>query len=132
MSGPPVHRHQVEFSNDVAQFFDDLEREQEEILLRIGTGPFYVRPLRYRGTDYGQWTSIWRLGLLTAAMGGPGYAGNVLHFRRISIATNAGYQLSVTGPRSAAARRLEALARRTGRIARTAAGGGRLYGYWPR
>src|SRR4051794_37714298 len=82
MSGPPAHRHQVEFANEVAEFFDEHSRESETVPLRVARGKVIWRPLTYRGTDYGQWTEIWRLGLLTPAMGGPVYVDRVLHFSR--------------------------------------------------
>jgi len=62
MSGGP--RHQVEFSNDLAQFFDETSRENEIVTIRLPNGQEVARPLTYRGTDYDQWTDIWRLGSL--------------------------------------------------------------------
>jgi hypothetical protein len=83
MSGPPDHRHQIEFPNDIAEYFDDISRENEVVWIRTPGGPLYARPLTYRGTDYGQWTEIWRLGLLTPTMGGPQYVGRVIRFDRV-------------------------------------------------
>src|SRR5262245_53010135 len=75
--------NQIEFSNDVAEFFDDRAREEEIAMIRLPGGQTYARPLTYRGTDYGQWTDIWRLGLPTTSMGGPDYAGRVIKFERV-------------------------------------------------
>jgi hypothetical protein len=84
MSGPPEHRHQIEFPDAVARFFRDDERDAEVISMRVNSkGPDWPRPLTYRGTDYGQWTEIWRLGLLTARMDGPEYAGRLLRLERL-------------------------------------------------
>lgn len=96
MSGPPAHRHQIEFSNDVAEFFDDDARDTEIIQMRFPGGPTYPRPLTYRGTDYGQWTNIWRLGLLTPRMGGPQYAGRIVRIEKITEDDQFVYELRVT------------------------------------
>jgi hypothetical protein len=93
MSGPPAHRHQVEFANEVAEFFDDSARDNETVPLCLPGNAILWRPLTYRGTDYGQWTDIWRLGLLTPNMGGPQYAGRVLHFTRVLQQSSGGWQM---------------------------------------
>jgi hypothetical protein len=94
LSGPPAHRHQVEFANDVAEFFDDDSRDAETVPLFLPGGDVLWRPLTYRGTDYGQWTDIWRLGLPTPAMGGIPYAGRVLRFTRHTEQTAAGWTIA--------------------------------------
>lgn len=94
MSGPPQHRHQIEFTNDIAEFFDDYSRDAEIVPLSLHGQTTIWRPLTYRGTDYGQWTDIWRLGLPTLAMGGVVYAGNILHFERVLSQGGAGWLLS--------------------------------------
>jgi len=130
MSGPPDHRHQVEFADDVAQFFDDAAREDEVLLMRTTGGPFWPRPLTYRGTDYGQWTEIWRLGLLTTRMGGPDYAGRILHITRVRIGGNVAYELEVADAGSATAQRWSAEAAARGGQGVTGGPNGREFGYW--
>ena len=83
MSGPPTHRHQIEFSNDLAEFFDAESREAEIVYMRFQGGNILARPLTYRGTDYGKWTDIWRLGIPTERMGGQHYAGRIIRFDRV-------------------------------------------------
>ena len=70
MSGGP--RHQTEFAEDVANFFDNDTREIELINVRLPDGTIHVRPFTYRGEEF-HWTEIWRLSLPTANMGGPDY-----------------------------------------------------------
>lgn len=129
MSGPPEHRHQIEFPDAIAQFFTDIEREKEIISVRIKrNGPDWPRPLTYRGTDYGQWTEIWRLGLLTAQMGGPTYAGRVIRLERLAQGANKLYRLYVADEGSP-----EAATWRASSGATTSTTGGplgRAYGYW--
>jgi hypothetical protein len=94
MSGPPAHRHQIEFANDLAEFFDDWSRDSETAPLWIAGGDVIWRPLTYRGTDYGQWTEIWRLGLHTPAMGGPQYVDRIIGFRRVVGQHDGGWVMS--------------------------------------
>ena len=101
MSGPPAHRHQIEFSNDLAEFFDDTARETEIIHMRLPGEPLYPRPLTYRGMDYGQWTDIWRLGLLTPRMGGPAYVGRIIRIDKVTEGGQIIYELRVADAGSA-------------------------------
>lgn len=127
MSGPPDHRHQIEFPNDVAEYFDDVARENEVLLMRLPSGPAYPRPLTYRGTDYGQWTEIWRLGLLTPRMGGPQYVGRLIRLDRVMTAEETIYELRVADPGSAEANDWETRSVQTGT---TGGPNGRRYGFW--
>lgn len=100
MSGPPQHRHQVEFPHHLAAFFDDDSLDEESIPLHLQAEPVFWRPLTYRGSDYGQWSAdIWRLGLLTPTMGGPVYVDRIILFRRVKKQTAGGrllvYELQV-------------------------------------
>jgi len=130
MSGPPQHRHQIEFSNDLAEFFTDDERDNEVIRMCLPGGPMFTRPLTYRGTDYGQWTEQWRLGLLTARMGGPQYIGQIVCFTRRSDANGTFYELEVFAPGSAQANQWEHDANTHGVVDETAVHHHRRYGYW--
>src|SRR5450759_942555 len=97
MRGPPSARHQIEFPNDVAEFFRASERKSRTVWIRVRQRrPAWSRPLAYRGTDYGQWAEMWRLGLPTARMGGPSYAGRVIRFERVREAGNTYYRLHVS------------------------------------
>jgi len=131
MSGPPAHRHQIELPNDLAEFFDDDSRDDEEVPLRLAGQPIHWRPLTYRGTDYGQWTDIWRLGLLTPRMGGPKYAQRVVMFTRVVERTNQGwltfYELQVANASSAQATRWRATSTKLGT---TGGHAGRDYGWF--
>jgi hypothetical protein len=126
MSGPPAHRHQIEFSNDVAEFFDDTGREDEVIRMRLPGSELHPRPLTYRGTDYGQWTDIWRLGLLTPRMGGPVYAGRVIRIDKVTEGNELIYELRVTNVGSVDAANWSAQSQYRGV---TGGPGGRQFGF---
>lgn len=130
MSGDPNHRHQIEFSNDLVQFFDQNALATEIVTIRLPDGSPHVRPLTYRGTDYGQWTEQWRLGLPTVNMGGPPYAGRVLKFERITAGGNVIYALEVADAGSATANAWRAQAAAAGQVAQTGGPQGREFGYW--
>ncbi|MGC1685904.1 MAG: hypothetical protein WA734_09820 [Candidatus Acidiferrales bacterium] len=83
MSGPPEHRHQIEFAEDLAAYFHAPHRNAQ-ISLRFGQGAAHLRPLTFRGTARGQFVEIWRLGLLTRPMGGPLYANRIVRFVRLA------------------------------------------------
>jgi hypothetical protein len=125
MSGGP--RHQIEFSNQLADFFDDRARDEGIVWMRLAGGHLFPRPLAYRGTDYGQWTEIWRLGLLTQRMGGPIYAGRVVRFERMSENGETIYELSVADRTSA---EVASWKRRSTVVDTTGGGQGREYGFW--
>lgn len=127
MSGPPDHRHQIEFPNELAEYFDDAARESEVVWMRLPNGEEHPRPLTYRGTDYGQWTEIWRLGLLTPRMGGPQYAGRVIRFDRVVSGGRTVYELRVTDPGSLEAADWESSSHHTDT---TGGPSGRRYGFW--
>jgi hypothetical protein len=127
MSGDPNHRHQIEFSNELAEFFDEQSRDAEIVLVRLPGGETLHRPLTYRGTDYGQWTDIWRLGLPTARMGGPQYAGRVIKFERLQEGGHITYAIEVADANS------ETVAQwrnQSTHRAQTGGAQGREYGYW--
>ena len=130
MSGDPHHRHQIEFSNDLAQFFDNNSRAAEVVTIRLPNGTMHVRPLTYRGTDYGQWTEQWRLGLPTVNMGGPAYAGRVILFRRVAIGGSYIYDLEVENVGSAAANGWRNHAQAHGEVGTTGGPNGRDFGWW--
>src|SRR5262249_11283242 len=116
-----------EFTNDVAEFFDDRAREEEIVAIRLPGGQTYSRPLTYRGTDYGQWTDIWRLGLPTRSMGAPEFAGRVIKFDRVVEGKTVVYQIAVSDPGAAEVRDWQ---RRSSTRGTTGGAQGRDYGYW--
>ena len=122
MSGGP--RHQIEFSNDLAQFFDQASRDSEIITIELSEGQQLPRPLTYRGTEYDQWTSIWRLGLPTEQMGGPPYAGRFLRFDRLGEGT---YRLTVDDADSPAVSQWR---QNSTVVSSTGGPQGREFGYW--
>lgn len=134
MSGPPAHRHQIEFANELAEFFDDWSRESETVPLALPGADVIWRPLTYRGTDYGQWTEIWRLGLHTPKMGGPQYVDQVVGFRRVVEQHDGGwlmyYELQVTGPGSNDAATWDANANAFGEAGTTGGPEGRRFGWY--
>ncbi|MGD0767479.1 MAG: hypothetical protein ABSB42_04565 [Tepidisphaeraceae bacterium] len=130
MSGDPNHRHQIEFSNDLAEFFDNNSRDAEVVTVRLPDGSQHFRPLTYRGTDYGQWTEQWRLGLPTVNMGGPAYAGRVILFRRVATGAGHIYDLEVEDVGSPAALDWQNQAQAHGRVGVTAVHDGRNFGWW--
>jgi hypothetical protein len=125
MSGPPQHRHQIEFAEELAEFFH-APRRNLWITLRYGRAE-ESRPLTFRGTAQGQFVEIWRLGLLTPRMGGPIYANRVVRFTRSG---GNRYVLEVVDRTSAAATRWLREANRMGYVGRTGGASGRKYGFY--
>jgi len=130
MSGDPNHRHQIEFSNDLVQFFDEDARTTEVLTMRLPDGRTHIRPLTYRGTDYGQWTEQWRLGLPTVNMGGPDYAGRVILFRKSSTNSGLIYDIEVADVDSSEAGSWHRQAQRHGEVGTTGGPNGRAFGWW--
>jgi len=126
MSGPPEHRHQVEFAEDLAAFFR-APRRNMQINLRYGPGEEFPRPLTFRGTARGQFVEIWRLGLLTPTMGGPAYVGRVVRFSRLNANH---YAMEVMDRGSAVAQRWLRDANRMGYVGRTGGASGRRFGFY--
>jgi hypothetical protein len=58
MSGPPEHRHQIEFAQELASFFH-APRRSIDLAIRYQANPSVERPLTYRGTARGQYVEIW-------------------------------------------------------------------------
>jgi hypothetical protein len=126
MSGPPEHRHQIEFAEDLANYFH-AQRRSFQISLRHAKGGEFSRPLTFRGTARGQFVEIWRLGLLTPRMGGPNYVGRVVRFTRLGRNQ---YALEIADRNSAPARRWVREANRRGYVGRTGGASGRRFGFY--
>lgn len=125
MSGPPEHRHQIEFAEDLANYFH-APRRDAQIHLRYGAVE-EARPLTFRGTARGQFVEIWRLGLLTRRMGGPVYTNRIVRFGRSGAHQ---YTLEVADRNSASGRRWLREANRMGYVGRTGGASGRRYGFY--
>lgn len=125
-------RNQVELPNELAEFFTDAERQNEVILVQVpGVASPLPRPFTYRGTDYGQWTEIWRLGLPTQHMGAPSYVGQIFRFDRVQQGTQTSYVLTSVVPGSPAHQQLQAQSvAPNGGTGRTAGANGREWGYF--
>ena len=120
MMGPPQHRHQIEFAEELAMFFN-APRETFWLAMRVTGNRVVQRPLTYRGTTHGQYVDIWRLGLPTPAMGGPVYQHRVVRFRRLATGGATVYAIDVDDINGATARRWQRDANRRGYIGRTGA-----------
>lgn len=136
MSGPPEHRHQIEFAGDLVGFFVQPIRGSEWIPIRLASGGEVLwRPLTARGTDYGQWTAIWRLGLPTPQMKGPVYVDRIVKFTRrrstgLTDGVNVIFELEVEDETSPEAASWRELSQKHGTMGRTGAGRDRAFGWW--
>lgn len=97
-SGPPGHRHQVEFPESLARFFGTPERAKIGITLRQGQNIWSNRPLSYKQTTFG--VGIWRLGMPTEAKGGEPIADRAILFQRLPGDSTFGFTVcDVGGPK---------------------------------
>src|SRR5579884_1475743 len=87
-------RNQLEFSDELVQFFDDESRSRKKVLIRCPDGLDRERPLAHRGTKH-HYTDIWRLGLPTPDMGAPNYQGRVVRIDRIRVRDKVAYEVTV-------------------------------------
>ncbi len=126
MSGEP--RHQTEFGEGLVRFFDQATRDNERILIRLPDGSIHERPFVVRGPHH--WTAIVRVGLPTAAQGGPQYQDRAIKFTRGHKGATFVYDLDVADPSSEQALLWRRHAAAKGHIGRTGGGGGREYGWW--
>ena len=120
MMGPPQHRHQIEFAEELAAYFR-APRENVQLSMRVAGHPVVPRKLTYRGTSRGQYVAIWRLGLPTPAMGGPLYQHRVVRFTRLESSGTLVYAIDVDNLDGARARRWQRDANRRGYVGRTGA-----------
>jgi len=89
-------RNQIEFSEELVRFFDDDSRAAEQVFVAYDKTIKAFCPLTNRGQDYGQWTNIWRLGLITKAKGGVDYQGRVICLEKRKIGQKYVYVITVT------------------------------------
>ena len=132
MMGPPQHRHQIEFAEELAAYFH-APKASVSLAMQVEASPAVQRPLTYRGTTHGQYVEIWRLGLPTPAMGGPVYQQRVVCFTRLESNGTPLYAIEVDDIDGAKARRWRRNANRRGYVGRTGlplSPTGRHYGFY--
>lgn len=128
MSG--VNRHQIEFTDDVAMFFTDIERNTGLVDIELPSGVVVQgRPFQDRRWSGQHWKGVWRLNLPTIKMGGQQYPNEVILLTRRQ---GGGYLLEVATPGTATARQWQTNAVQTGQMGVTGqiTHPGREYGYW--
>jgi hypothetical protein len=124
-------RNQIELTDELVHFFDPTSLAAERCDIRLPTGKFaFGRPAKHRGRRYGQWVDIWRIGLPTAAQGGPKYPGSVIRLDRVKTKGRSVYEMSVTSPDSVVFHQWLAAAKASGTTSRTGGPSGRRFGYF--
>lgn len=120
-------RNQIEFSDDLAKFFDEEARSSEKVFIAYDKEIKAFCPFTNRAQDYGQWTNIWRLGLITKAKGGADYQGRVICLEKRKIGKSFVYVISVADLNSEKHKDWVAKS-----VAKGVTGGaeGRAYGYF--
>ena len=122
-------RNQLEMTDALAKYFGKQARTDEVITIQLAPGVQLVRPLVYRGDDYGHYKERWRLCLPTAHMGGPAYPNRVVRFDRLRVGGVNAFQLTVANRNSAAHKDWKAHSRGAKGGSGTTFGG-RQYGWW--
>lgn len=120
-------RNQIEFTDETVRFFDEASRKAGRVFIAYNSKVKGYCPLTNRAQDYGQWTDIWRLGLITAAKGGVDYQNKVIGFERRIVGKNFVYVISVVDPGSA---EHQEWVRNSGAVGRTFGTDGREFGYF--
>jgi hypothetical protein len=120
-------RNQIEFSDDLIRYFDEKSRESGKVFIAFDNKVKAYCPLSNRAKDYGQWTDIWRLGLITEDKGGVSYPGRVIHFEKRLVGRNYVYLIKVVDSQSSEHERLITVSAVTGV---TGGSEGRDFGYW--
>lgn len=120
-------RNQVEFSSDLVEYFDKEARSSGKVFIAYDSKTKAYCPLANRGKDYGQWSNIWRLGLITQDKGGQSYPGKIIHLEKRLIGTRYTYLIEVLEPGSLGHQSLIASSSQTGV---TGGAEGRAFGYW--
>ena len=120
-------RNQIEFSDDLVSFFDEEARTSGQVFIAYNKEIKALCHLSNRAQDYGQWTNIWRLGLITQAKGGVDYQGRVICLEKRKIGKSYVYVITVTDLNSVEHK--EWVAKSKG-IGMTGGTEGRNYGYF--
>jgi uncharacterized protein (DUF2147 family) len=120
-------RNQVEFSEEMVRFFDEESRASEQVFIAYDTTIKEFCALTNRGQNYGQWTNIWRLGLITKAKGGVEYQGRVICLEKRKIGQKYVYVIAVVDPNSSSHKDWISKSVYSGTTGGT---GGRAFGYF--
>jgi hypothetical protein len=88
-------RNQIEFAEDLITFFDEKSRAEGKIFIAYDTTTKAYCALSNREQSYGQWTNIWRLGLITKDKGGVDYQGRVIRLEKIKVGKTFTYLIKV-------------------------------------
>jgi hypothetical protein len=119
-------RNQVEFSEELAEFFGPIERATRLLRIRANAKEWDDRPLSHKITTFG--VEIWRLSLPTENSGGFYYPGKVICLRRFTNRDGQYVEVDVAGPRSQKYARWRSTAHRQGYVGLTS--GQRAYGFF--
>lgn len=120
-------RNQIEFSDDLITFFDEGSRTSGQVFVAYDKIIKSYCPLASRGQDYGQWTNIWRLGLITKAKGGVDYQDRIICLEKRKMGKGYVYVITVTDPNSTLHKEWIA---NSIHIGTTGGSGGRAFGYF--
>ena len=120
-------RNQIEFSDDLIRFFDEDSCNNKKVFIAYNSKVKDYCPLADRKQDYGQWTNIWRLGLITQDKGGDAYPGRVIHLEKKQIGKMYAYLIEVVDLQSTEHNNLIDSSVVTGV---TGGAEGRIFGYW--
>lgn len=120
-------RNQVEFSDELVKFFDEDSRNSGKVFVAYDSKTKAYCPLANRGQEYGQWSNIWRLGLITEDKGGEPYPGKIIHLEKRLIGKRYVYLIEVIEPDSPEHKSLLANSIQTGV---TGGSEGRAFGHW--
>ena len=120
-------RNQIEFSDDLIRFFDEDSRNSGKVFIAYNSKVKDYCPLADRGQGYGQWTNIWRLGLITQDKGGEAYPGRIIHLEKKLIGKKYAYLIEVVDLQSPEHKSLISSSASTGV---TGGAEGRNFGYW--
>lgn len=120
-------RNQVEFSDDLVTFFDDASRAEGQVFIAYDKTVKAFCPLTNRAQAYGQWTNIWRLGLITKAKGGADYQGRIVCLEKRKLGQKFVYIITVTDPNTTTHNDWIARSTHTGMTGGTE---GRAFGYF--
>lgn len=120
-------RNQVEFSQEVAEFFAPaIDSQRCWLTILAGSKTFNDRPLTPKTTTFG--VDIWRLSLPTQTQCGMRYPDRVIRFERVQKGRRDAFRLAVADVGSEQHRQWRADAGARGHVATTS--GDREYGIY--
>lgn len=119
-----IERHQVEFPENLAEFFGPIVRSRVDLTINLGGHAWFPRPLTQKTTTFG--VDIWRLGTPTIRSGGEPIQNRILRFSRSN--TPLTFELVVADPGSQAALAWERESNYFGHLGQTRGAHPRRYG----